>query len=125
MDTLSRFFLPIIGFIVTVAFGFWLSKVGKPYNVPLFNVHKLIALGTVIITSIQVHGALKGIPVQALVIVLVVVAALAAVALFLSGAFLSIGNVKYEVVKLIHNIAPVVAVLALGGAIYVLSGRVP
>ena len=33
--------------------------------------------------------------------------------LFGGGAFLSIGNVKYEMVKLVHNIAPVIAVLAM------------
>jgi hypothetical protein len=125
MDTLSKFSIPTIGFLITVAFGFWLSRLGKPYNGILFNLHKLIALGLVIITALRVYEALKGAPVQTVVIGLVVMTGLAVVALFVSGAFLSIGNVKYEVVKLIHNVAPVVAVLAMGSVIYLLSGRIP
>ena len=51
---------------------------------------------------------------QTLIIGLVVVTGLAVVVLFASGAFMSIGNVRYETVKLIHNIAPVIVVLAIG-----------
>jgi hypothetical protein len=122
MDTLARFYLPIIGFVVTVAFGFWVSKLGRPYNGLLFNIHKLIALGTVIITSMRVYAALKGVSVQTLIVGLVVLAGLSVVVLFVSGAFLSIGNVKYEVVKLVHNVAPVVVTLAMGLVIYWLAG---
>jgi hypothetical protein len=89
----------------------------------LFNVHKLIALGVVVITAMRIYDVLKADPVQALIIGLVVVTGLAVVALFISGAFLSIGDVKYEMVKLIHNIAPVVAALAMGFVIYLLIGR--
>lgn len=106
MDTLSKFSIPTIGFLVTVGFGFWLSRVGKPYNVHLFNIHKLIAPGAVIITSMRVYEALKGAPAQVFVIGFIIVTGLGVVALFVSGAFLSIGSVKYEVVKLIHNVTP-------------------
>jgi len=122
MDTLAGFYLPIIGFVVTVAFGFWVSKLGRPYNGLLFNIHKLIALGAVIITSMRVYAALKGVSAQTLIIGLLVFAGLSVVALFVSGAFLSIGNVKYEVVKLIHNVAPVVVTLTMGLVIYWLTG---
>jgi len=125
MDTLAKFFTPIIGFFITVTFGFWLSKIGKPYNGILFNVHKLIALGTVILTSVEVYKLLKVMEPQALLILSIVVAVICVLALFASGAFLSIGNVKYKTVKLIHNIALVVMVFALSSVMYLLSGRVP
>lgn len=125
MNIVSIFSPPTLGFLLTVVFGFWVSEIGRPYNGLLFNIHKLIALGTVIIVAIRVNEALKNSQSQGLVVGLIVVAALAVMALFVSGAFLSIGNVKYEVVKLIHNVAPVIAVLAMGGVIYLLSGRVP
>jgi len=123
MDTLDKLLVPIIGFVATVAFGFWLGKMGRPYIGLLFNVHKLIALGVVIVTSMRVYEAFKSAPVQALVIGLVVVAGLAVVALFLSGAFLSIGSVDHRAAKTVHNIALVVAVLAMGLVIHQLAGR--
>lgn len=123
MDTISKFYIPMVGFALTVAFGFWLGRLGKPYNVPLFNIHKLIALGVVIITSMRVYEAVKALPVQAVVIGLIAMTGLAIVALFVSGAFLSIGNVDYETIKTIHNIAPVVVVIAMGLVIYLLNQR--
>jgi len=125
MDTFSGFSTPTIGFLVTVVFGLWLSKVGKPYNGILFNIHKLIALGTVILASVQVYKLLMVTEPQALLILSLVVVVVCVVTLFASGAFLSIGNVKYEVVKLIHNISPVIMAIAMGSAIYLLSGRIP
>lgn len=121
MDILSKFFIPTIGFLVTVAFGFWLGKIGKPYNGILFNIHKLIALGTVILVAVQVYKILKEGGIQAMLVISTTSAAICVLALFASGAFLSIGNVKYETAKLIHNIAFAGAIIAAGSSIYLLS----
>ena len=110
---LSKFVLPIIAFVLTLAFGFWVSHLGKPYNGLLFNIHKLIALGAVIATIVQLTKVLKNADSLALIIVLLVVAALCVIALFASGAFMSIGNVDYELMLTVHRIAPVVLVIAM------------
>ncbi len=122
METLSKFFVPTIGLLVTVAFGFWLGKIGKPYNGILFNIHKLIALGAMILASAQIIQTLKVIEPQSLLIVSLTGVALCVLALFASGAFLSIGNVKYETAKLIHNIALAGMVIAMAGAISLIIG---
>jgi hypothetical protein len=122
MDMISKFLIPILLFVLTLVFGFWMSRLGKPYNGALFNIHKLIALGAVVFAAIQINKT--GIAGSPLLIAALVLLGLCIVALFVSGAFLSIGNVRYETVKLIHNIAPVLAVLAIGSIIYLLSGRV-
>lgn len=121
MNTLSIYSTSTIGFLVTVAFGFWLGKIGKPYNGILFNLHKLIALATVILASVQVYKTFKVIAPQTLLVISITVAAICVLALFASGAFLSIGNVKYETAKLIHNIGLAGAVFAIGTTIYLLS----
>jgi len=121
MNTLSTYFTSTIGFLITVAFGFWLGKIGKPYNGLLFNIHKLIALATVILVSVQVYKTFKVIAPQTLMVISIIVAAICGLALFASGAFLSIGNVKYETAKLIHNIALASMVIAAGSSIYLLS----
>jgi hypothetical protein len=123
MDTFPKFYTPGAIFLLTVAFGFWVSYAGKPYNGLLFNIHKLIALGGVILTAMQVYKLLKTSPPQILLTILIIVAALCVIALFASGAFLSIGNLNYRAMKLIHNTAPVLAVLVMGFVIYLLSGR--
>ena len=122
MDILFKFLTPIIGFLVTVAFGVCLGKIGKPYNGILFNIHKLIALGTVIIASLQVYKIFKVNGPQSLLLVSLTGAVICVLALFASGAFLSIGNVKYETAKLVHNIALAGIVIAAGSSMYLLSG---
>jgi hypothetical protein len=101
-------------FILTLAFGFWLSHLGKPYNGILFNVHKLIALGAVVVTAIQMVKLLRGMETQALVIVLLVGVALCVIALFASGALMSAGKLEYNLMLAIHRVAPFVLVVGLG-----------
>jgi hypothetical protein len=55
MDTITQFTTPGIIFLLTLVFGIWLSNSGKPYNGILFNIHKLIALGAVIATTMQIY----------------------------------------------------------------------
>lgn len=119
---LTKFLLPGIAFILTLVFGFWLSHVGKPYNGLLFNVHKLIALGAVVATVIQLVKLLKGADALALVIVLLVVAALCVIALFASGALMSIGKLDYALMLTVHRVAPVVLVVAMVIVIFMLEG---
>lgn len=123
MDIAARFVAPGGVFLLTLAFGFWLSRTGKPYNGVLFNLHKLLALAAAVITAVQVYGLLKAGQSQALPIVLLALAGLAAVALFVTGALMSADKPAYHVLRLIHNAAPFVAVIGLGVAIYLLRGR--
>ncbi len=110
---LYKFLLPGITFVLTLVFGFWLSHVGKPYNGLLFNIHKLIALGAVVVTVIQLIKFLKGVDALAFIIVLLVVAALCVIALFASGALMSMDKLDYALMLTIHRVAPVVLVIAM------------
>ncbi len=77
METLSKFTLPGILFALTLAFGFWLSHAGKPYNGLLFNVHKLIALGAVVLAVLRLASLPRPVASFALIAGLLVIAALA------------------------------------------------
>jgi len=120
MDGLNNFTAPGIVFLLTLVFGFWLSKVGKPYNGLLFNIHKLIALGTVVITAMQIYKMLANSETETLIAILIIITGLCVVALFASGAFMSIGNLNYQIMKTIHNIAPIPMVIVMALTIYLL-----
>lgn len=105
MNVLSGFVVPGIVFILTLAFGFWLSQSGRPYNSLLFNVHKLVALVAVIVTVVQLVRILKGADLSALLIALLALAALCVVALFVSGALMSAGQLDHTLLHTIHWIA--------------------
>ena len=118
MDMFSKFVAPGIAFVLTLAFGFWLSNAGKPYNGILFNIHKLIALATVIIAVVQFAQTLKTANALAAIAALLVLAASCVVALFASGALMSAGKLDYGLMLTIHRIAPAVLVIAMVLVVY-------
>lgn len=123
MHIIYQFAVPGGLFILTLAFGFWLSRVGRPYNGVLFNVHKLIALGAVVVTAIQMVKLLREVETQALVIVLLVVAVLCVIGIFASGALMSAGKLDYALMLTIHNVAPVLLALCCALVLYSLGGK--
>jgi hypothetical protein len=122
MDTLTRFIVPVVFFLLTAASGVWLSRSGKPLNSAIITVHKLIALGALIATAIQTYHALKGAQIQAGLIVLLVVAAVSVVALFVTGALMSMDKPAYGMLLTIHNIALFLAAIAVALAAYLMVG---
>jgi hypothetical protein len=124
VDRLHQLAVPGGLFILTLVFGLWLSRLGKPYNGVLFNVHKLIALGAVVVTAIHMVRMLRGMDTQAFVIMWLVVAALCVIALFASGALMSVGRSGYTLMLTIHRVAPAALVLCCALVLYLL-GRTP
>lgn len=123
MDALTKFAAPSVLFLLTVAFGFWLSSLGKPYNGFLFNIHKLIALGAVVLMVLQLAKTLKGLDLIALTVTLLLVAAGCVVSLFASGALMSLGKLDYALVLTVHRIAVGALVIALVLSAYLLIGK--
>jgi hypothetical protein len=124
LNILSRFVIPGIAFILTLASGFWLSRSGRPYNGLLFNSHKLIALAAVVVAVVQPVGILKSTDLPALSIALLALAALCAAGLFVSGALMSAGKLDHALLHTIHRVALAALVIALPSAVFLL-GRSP
>jgi hypothetical protein len=116
---------PGVGFLLTLVFGFWLSRHGRPYSGVLFNLHKLVALATVFVAGLYAYHAQNTIDFQFPTLVWVVTAAASAVALFASGASMSISERHYAVMKTIHRIAPVLLVAAMTWMLHPLIGNRP
>ncbi len=121
MDTFTQFIIPGIAFLLTLVIGFWLSNAGKPYNGILFNIHKLIALGAVILTAVQLFTALKTTDIQVIPILLIVVAVVSVIALFATGALMSMDKMSYQVMLIIHRVAPILAAVATVAAFCLLN----
>ena len=124
MGLAAKFVIPGVLFILTLVFGFRLSRSGKPSGGLIFNIHKLIALAAVIVAAIQTFNALKIGEAQPVLIVLLIVIGLYAVALFVTGALMSAKHTTGRALLTIHSIAPLLTVLATIGVLYLLDGRV-
>ena len=114
----TNFILPGVLFLLTLAFGLWLSRAGKPYNGILFNIHKLIALGAVILTVLREMDVWKSGQMEDIVILLICAAGICILALFTSGALMSAKKGDYNFLLAIHKIAPVLLFLAMALAVY-------
>jgi hypothetical protein len=116
--------IAVIGalFLLTLAFGVWLSHTGKPYSSLLFNIHKLIALGAVIVTGITVYQARATVTIGSFTFVASVATGLLFVTLFVSGALLSIGKPDSAAILIVHRVAPWLAVITAALTLYSLAG---
>jgi len=109
----SKIVLPAALMVLTLALGFWLSASGRPYKNSLFTPHKLLALAAVVFFVLRVVDLMKGSPAQGTVILLLMLACLSVLALFGTGALMSIQKSFSANWPLIHGI---VAFLLLGSA---------
>ena len=122
MDILAKFSTPGILLLLTLVSGLWLSNSGKPLNNIIFTIHKLVALAVVVTSIIQMYKLLKGSDIQSLIWALIVFTGLCVVALFATGALMSLEKMNYTVLLTIHRVAPVLALFSMAGAIYLLGG---
>jgi hypothetical protein len=121
MDIVTGFTAPGIVFLLTVASGVWLSRSGKPLNAAIFTVHKLIALGAVIAAAIQTYNVFKNVEIQAILIALIVLIGLCVVALFATGALMSMNKPESRALLTVHKVAPLLAIIAGAAAVYLLG----
>lgn len=110
--------------IVLVAVsGVWLSRFGKPYNVAFFTLHKVLALAAVILIATLFFDLYKAYRHTGPILLLTVSATLSAIALFATGAFLSIGKIPINLLKPVHIIASIVFLCSTVYSLYLSSLR--
>jgi hypothetical protein len=123
----SQFLISGLLFILTLAAGIWLSRRGRPYSIAVFNLHKLIALGAVILLArrlVPVTQALPlppGIPGLNAALLLLGASMLLAVVLFVSGALLSANVWNQSLLAHTHRTAAILLTVALASAVYWLT----
>ena len=106
--------------LLSIIFGIWLSRVGRPLNQFVFAVHKLLALGTVIFAGIVIYNLHNNFEINAIGMILIVCMALFFLALFITGVFLSFEKPLPDIVLIIHKIVSVLAVVLVIPCIYLL-----
>jgi hypothetical protein len=115
MSVTSKIIVSGLLIVFIIVTGIWLASMGRPLNTALFTVHKLIALGFVVFTSILIINLLKQTPMTPFVLVFIIIAVLSVIALFATGAMLSAEKAASKLLLTIHATAP--AVMAIASAI--------
>lgn len=108
-------------FLFTLISGVWLSNSGKPLNGIIFTGHKLIALATVILIGVTVNYLRQGADIRTIELTAIVMTCLTFLALFVSGAVLSIGRPVPGFVLTIHQVALLAALVSSAISVYLLA----
>jgi hypothetical protein len=107
-------------FIFILASGFWVSRNGRPYDVGILAVHKLIgvALGIYLIRMVyQVHQTE---PLTSTMIIAVVVTILFFAGMVATGGLISTEKEMPAIVLLLHKALPCFTVVSTAVTIYLL-----
>lgn len=114
----SLFFLGII------LSGFWLSRSGRPLNVALSTLHKLVSLAAGVFLIITVIRLNTVTPLSAIEWIVVVVTGLFFLGAAATGGILSTDNpVPPAAVLRLHQIIPFLTLISTAVMLYLLLGR--
>ena len=103
--------------------GFWLTRSGKPYNVIVLTIHKLISLAAVVFLVITIYQANQVAKLSAIELVAGVVTGLFFLGTIVTGGLLSVDRPMPAIVLWLHRITPFLTVLSTAVTLYLLLGR--
>ncbi len=104
-------------FLLKIATGLWLMKNGKPYSTFLLNIHKLIALTTLVLIVNVAWPFLKNGDARELVLQALFATGGFFLAAIVTGGFLS-AKKEAGAAAVVHKIASVVTLLCAAFSIY-------
>ena len=124
----SRIVICGVLLVLTLVSGVMLSQSGKSTNSLIFNVHKLIALGTVILFGVGIYQLHKVGGIHTLHVVAFAITGAFFLTLIVSGGLLSlvsgtqvsVSESALQAALRIHRIAPLLALVASTVSLYLL-----
>lgn len=108
-------------FFFSLASGIWLSQLGKPVNVVVVTIHKLISLAAVIFTGIAFYNLSRAARASSLAWFAIVVTGLLFILLFITGGLLSGSKPVHIAFSVIHKVAPLLSVISTVVTVYLLA----
>lgn len=103
--------------VLTVLAGIFIHKTGKPYNKLIFSIHKFATIGFVVFSSIMLLNHAKVNELGMYTSTFVVLAFVSILALFISGAMLSLDKF-YDRMLLIHRASTFTFIIFFSVSIY-------
>lgn len=103
--------------------GIWLSRTGRPLNVAISTLHKLISLATGVYLIVTIYQQNKVGSLNGTVWLAVVVTGLCFLAIVATGGLLSTDRQMPTAVLRVHQIVPILTVLSTAATLYFLLSR--
>jgi hypothetical protein len=111
---------PLILWGITIAFGFWVKAGGRPYRPLSFNLHKLAALGGIILVVIRFRKSYSGGGWIGGFVVPVIIAGVSVILLFATGALMNIREQDSGILRMSHQTGSILIAFCLAWALYLL-----
>jgi hypothetical protein len=103
--------------------GIWLSHSGKPLNVIILTIHKLISLAAVVFLVMTIYQINQAAKLGAIELIAGVVTGLLFLGTIISGGLLSTGKPMPAAILMMHQITPFLTVLSTAVTLYLLVNR--
>jgi len=121
MDTsLIRIIQACLFFLSMFLFGYWLQRMGKPYNGLIFNLHKLIGLGLGVFLIITVVNAQHAADFGVAQIAAVVITVLLFLCTVIAGGLVSINRPIPVAISWAHKVLPYITLVSTVVTLYIL-----
>lgn len=91
-------------FLFVFLSGVWLSNSGKPLNVIILTIHKLIGLATAIFIAVTVYRVNQEAKLSTVALTASVITGLLFLSTIISGGLLSTGKPMAEVISAVHKV---------------------
>ena len=122
MDTTAR--AAVAGLLLFLVFltGIWLSRRGRPLNVGISTLHKLVGLAAGVLLLVIIYQRNRVVPLDAAEWIAIVVTSLCFLGTVVSGALLTSDDPMPVAVLRVHQVVPVLTALSSGATLYLLLG---
>ncbi len=103
----------VAGIFLTLSIlsGIWLTRSGRPLNVVIMTIHKLISLGAVIFTGVGIYRLSLAGGINLADWINILITGILFITLFASGAILSAGKVTKGALLVAHRAFPALAAI--------------
>ena len=122
MGTAVRFIVAGTFFLLIFLSGIWLSRAGRPLNVGISTVHKLISLAAGIFLLVTIRQRNQVIPLNATEWIAILITGLCFLGTVASGGFLSSDKPMPVAVLRVHQTVPVLTLLSTAAILYLVLG---
>jgi hypothetical protein len=100
--------------------GFWLRRSGKPYATLKLNVHKFIALGTLVYLGVSIYRMNQAIGLGMVEQTLSIIGGALFLSAVITGGLVSVEKQMPSWVQLLHKLSPYLTVLTTAAALYLM-----
>jgi hypothetical protein len=111
-------------FILVFLSGFWLYRSGRPINTVVLTVHKLIALGALILIGTTIYQINQVTALSATTWIVAAITGLLFITTIITGGLLSLEQ-PVTAVSIVHKIGPFLTVVGVSVTMYLLVNPRP